>query len=40
MSANENMTRDQVMAAIRGCTDELGRVPNRMELAKRTAEPA
>ena len=36
MSINENMTREQVMAAIRGCTDEIGRVPNRMELAKRT----
>ncbi len=28
------MTREEVIAAIQGCTEKLGRVPNRVELAK------
>ena len=32
----KNMTREEVIAAIRACTEKLGRVPNRVELTKQT----
>ena len=34
MFGGKNMTREEVMAAIQACTEKLGRVPNRVELAK------
>jgi hypothetical protein len=34
MDGKENMTREEVIAAIRACTEKLGRVPTRVELAK------
>jgi hypothetical protein len=36
MFGGKNMTREEVIAAIQDCTEKLGRVPNRMELAKQT----
>jgi hypothetical protein len=32
----ENLSREEVIAAIRACTEKLGRVPNRVELMKHT----
>lgn len=34
MDGEKNMTREEVIAAIQGCTENLGRVPTRVELAK------
>jgi hypothetical protein len=34
MDGEKNMTREEVIAAIQGCTEKLGRVPTRVELAK------
>jgi Homing endonuclease associated repeat len=36
MFGGKNMTREEVIAAIQDCTEKLGRVPNRIELAKQT----
>ena len=34
MDGGKNMTREEVIAAIQACTEKLGRVPTRVELAK------
>jgi hypothetical protein len=34
MNEKEGLTREEVIAAIRACTEKLGRVPTRVELAK------